>query len=120
MKKRTLRYAFMIAAIIGFAGIVALAFPTYPVAAQAEQDPAQLEQQPGSDDRLDGERPRRRPPRRGGPLMRVLDIDRDGQLSADEMENATEALKTLDKNGDGILGRDELRPPRPPRRGQQN
>jgi len=44
MKKRTLRYAFMIAAIIGFAGIIALAFPTYPVAAQsADQDSAQLD-----------------------------------------------------------------------------
>ena len=37
MKKRTLRYAFMIAAIIGFAGIIALAFPTCPAAAQAER-----------------------------------------------------------------------------------
>ncbi|MDM8552010.1 hypothetical protein QUF72_18140 [Desulfobacterales bacterium HSG2] len=118
MKKRTLRYAFMIAAIIGFVGIIALAFPTYPAAAQSDRDPAQQEERPDSDDRPDGDRPGRRPPRGGGPLMRVLDIDRDGQLSADEMENAAEALKTLDKNGDGILGRDELRPPRPPRRGE--
>lgn len=119
MKKTTLRYAFM---IIGFTGIIALAFPTYPVAAQpADQDPAQLEKHPGSDDRPDGQRPGRRPPRRGGgPLMRVLDIDKDGQLSADEMKNAAEVLKTLDKNGDGALSRDELRPPRPPRRGQQD
>jgi len=36
-------------------------------------------------------------------------------LSAEEIANATTALKTLDKNEDGKLSRDEMRPPRPGR-----
>ncbi len=50
--------------------------------------------------------------------MVALDKDRDGELSRDEIADAPKALKTLDKNGDGILSHEELRPTRPhgPRR----
>jgi hypothetical protein len=34
-------------------------------------------------------------------------------IDADEIANAPAALKALDKNGDGKLTQDELRPPRP-------
>ena len=63
-----------------------------------------------------------RPHHPPGPFMRVLDTDRDGQLSAAEIANAPQALLTLDKNGDGMLGRDELRPKWPgrSRRGPQD
>ncbi|NOX53217.1 MAG: hypothetical protein GXP27_02010 [Planctomycetes bacterium] len=44
------------------------------------------------------------------PLMRALDLDGDGELSAEEIQKAAESLKKLDKNGDGKLSRDELRP----------
>jgi Ca2+-binding EF-hand superfamily protein len=44
------------------------------------------------------------------PLEEALDADGDHQLSAKEIENAVAALKTLDKNEDGKLGEDELRP----------
>lgn len=44
------------------------------------------------------------------PLEVALDTDGDGQLSAKEIENAVTALKTLDKNEDGKLDADELRP----------
>ena len=44
------------------------------------------------------------------PLIIALDANRDGEISAEEIENATAALKKLDKNGDGKLTRDELRP----------
>lgn len=44
------------------------------------------------------------------PVMVALDADKDGEISAAEIENAAKALKTLDKNGDGKLSADELRP----------
>jgi hypothetical protein len=44
-------------------------------------------------------------------LLPVLDTDKDGELSAEEISGASEALLTLDKNGDGALGKKELAPP---------
>ena len=70
-----------------------------------------------------GERPDGRfggPPMRGGPapgefmrmlpVMKALDADGDGEISAAEIENAVAALKKLDKNQDGKLTADELLP----------
>ncbi len=45
-------------------------------------------------------------------LFRTLDVNRDGKISATEIENAQAALKKLDKNNDGQLTRNELRPER--------
>ena len=53
------------------------------------------------------------PPHQPPPLLMALDTDHDGQLSAAEITHATAALKTLDRDGDGILSGDELHPPRP-------
>lgn len=47
------------------------------------------------------------------PVIAVLDANRDGIIDASEIANASKALLTLDKNGDGQLTIDELRPPRP-------
>ena len=47
------------------------------------------------------------------PLIAALDANHDGVIDAQEIANAPAALKTLDKNGDGKLTRDELMPPRP-------
>ena len=58
-----------------------------------------------------GPRGQRPPP---SPLMEALDVNHDGVIDADEIANAPAELKTLDKNGDGKLTQDELRPPRPP------
>jgi Ca2+-binding EF-hand superfamily protein len=44
------------------------------------------------------------------PLIRALDLNRDGILSEDEIAGAPDALKALDANGDGQLSGDELRP----------
>lgn len=44
------------------------------------------------------------------PLMTALDADRDGSISASEIENAVAALKKLDHNADGVISPDELRP----------
>jgi len=73
-----------------------------------------------------GEPPRHRGP--GGPdreghhpppppLIAALDANHDGVIDETEIANASTALKTLDKNGDGKLTMDELRPPRPEGRG---
>jgi hypothetical protein len=58
---------------------------------------------------MNGHRP---PP---SPLFEALDANHDGVIDANEIANAPAALKTLDKNGDGKLTPDELRPQRPPR-----
>jgi EF hand domain-containing protein len=49
------------------------------------------------------------------PLIAALDANHDGVIDETEIANASAALKTLDKNGDGKLTMDELMPPRPPR-----
>lgn len=48
------------------------------------------------------------------PLMTAFDVNKDGTLSAEEIAQAAPALKTLDKNNDGELTRDEFMgmPPR--------
>ena len=58
----------------------------------------------------------------GPPVIRALDTDGDGSLSAEEIEHATESLAELDKDGDGIISPREMRPQgpqpgaRPPKR----
>lgn len=67
----------------------------------------------------DGERPFGPPGGRFGgprdefappPLIRALDADGDHEISAEEIAGAADALKSLDKNSDGKLSPDELRP----------
>ena len=72
-----------------------------------------------------GEFPQGPPPRDMRPvppLIAALDADRDGTISADELNGATEALKSLDTNGNGTLDPEELRPPHgpPPPEGEQD
>lgn len=57
---------------------------------------------------------RRPPPPPPHPLQLALDTNDDGEISAEEIEGAVDALKKVDRNGDGKLSRDELRPPPPP------
>jgi Ca2+-binding EF-hand superfamily protein len=65
--------------------------------------------------RMDGQRPMGTPP----PLVNALDANHDGTIDATEVANASTALKTLDKNSDGKLTKDELRPMRPQGMGGQ-
>jgi len=44
------------------------------------------------------------------PMMVALDANKDGEISAAELKNATAALSKLDKNKDGKLTREEMRP----------
>ena len=60
-----------------------------------------------------------KPLRRPAPVIRALDVDQDGKLSAEELKNATESLLTLDENGDGELTGEEMFPP-PPVEGGDN
>lgn len=63
------------------------------------------------------------------PIIAALDANSDGVIDANEIANASAALKKLDKNGDGKLTQDELRPAPPeggpggqrgPRQGSQS
>jgi hypothetical protein len=45
------------------------------------------------------------------PVIAALDADRDGVLSESEIANAAVALKKLDRNKDGRIDREEMRPP---------
>lgn len=47
---------------------------------------------------------------RRSPVLSALDIDGDGELSADELDSAPASLKKVDRNGDGEISRDEMRP----------
>ena len=49
-----------------------------------------------------------RPP--SNPIVEAIDKDKNGSLSAEEIKNAVAALKSLDKNGDGEISREEMRP----------
>jgi Ca2+-binding EF-hand superfamily protein len=66
-------------------------------------------------------------PRGGGPgrggfggfdvALTALDTDHNGEISAEEIANAAVTLKTLDKNNDGVITDDEVRPSFPGARG---
>ncbi|MES2463954.1 MAG: hypothetical protein V4671_25570 [Armatimonadota bacterium] len=105
--------------ISGFwVSVFTLTAMTTGVAAGAVQPPTTP---PGS-----GSEPgRERGPRQGGPggpggpgrvslPIAALDVNKDGEISAEEIANATASLKTLDKNNDGRLAALELRPAPPP------
>jgi predicted O-methyltransferase YrrM len=51
------------------------------------------------------------------PVMTALDVNGDGELSAEEIAGATQALSKLDTNKDGKLSREELAPAFPGRGG---
>ena len=49
----------------------------------------------------------------GHPVVRALDADKNGEISAAEINAAPAALAKLDTNADGNVAIDELRPARP-------
>ena len=75
---------------------------------------------PGGERPIPGGQPQGGQGKEGGkrplpPIITALDANGDGVIDADEIANASAALKKLDKNGDGKLTRDEYLPPRPQR-----
>ncbi len=45
------------------------------------------------------------------PLLALFDTNHDGVIDAAEIAAASDVLRTLDQNRDGVLNPDELRPP---------
>ena len=80
-----------------------LAAGTLTLVAQDGQPPRGPKGGPGGEGR----------PHRVPPIVAALDANHDGVIDAAEMANAAAVLKSLDKNGDGQLTVDELRPGRP-------
>jgi len=72
---------------------------------------------PAQGERMGGPGAGHRPP---PPLESALDANGDGVIDADEIANASAALKKLDKNGDGKLTPDEYKPQRPGSGSDQN
>lgn len=73
-------------------------------------DERRSEDRPGRPDGRPGASGPPRPPFGPPALIRALDRDADGEISAEEIKGASESLAKLDKNGDGKLTRDELMP----------
>jgi hypothetical protein len=46
------------------------------------------------------------------PVLALFDADRDGEISEDEIANASEVLACLDRNGDGRITAEDSRPQR--------
>lgn len=87
------------------AAIAALILGTSAWAIVAQNNQAPEDGQGGPGGRM------RRPPMPA--VVRALDANHDGVVDADEIANASAALKTLDKDGDGKLTMRELMGPRP-------
>lgn len=96
------------------------------IAKLAEANRNQAGRGPGAEGFSPGDDPARRgfpggPGGRGGPggpggpnqfdvAFNALDANHDGVISAAEINNASESLKALDKNGDGRITEDEVMP----------
>ena len=87
---------------LGFATAAALALMPGLTGCAAPEQPRE-DVQP--EDREDNDRELRRLA-----TFRALDSDEDGDISAGEIDAASESLASLDDNGDGRLSGDELRP----------
>jgi hypothetical protein len=73
---------------------------------QGQRPPGQGGQGGGGPGGMGGQRPM-------NPFVEVLDGNKDGIIDATEIARASEALKKLDKNGDGKITQEEFRPQRP-------
>jgi Ca2+-binding EF-hand superfamily protein len=97
---------------VGLAACLALALCVAAAWAQEERDGERRDgERRDGERRGDGERGDR--DGRGGfqlPIIAALDKDRNGELNEEEIQGAVAALKTLDRNNDGKVARDEMMP----------
>jgi EF hand len=94
-------------------GLLALGVSAWMLTAQNSGTQSPNDQGPPPNEGPGGGPRRHRPP--PPPIIAALDTNRDGVIDESEIANASAALRTLDKNGDGKLTIDELMGPRPPR-----
>ena len=105
--KTLLQYCLIMNLFIGTLSMIPLIFPLEMALSETGKQFQEEWNDPSMDEKQ--YRPIHLPPRRkGGPLIRVLDIDRNAFLSADEIQNASAALEKLDLDGDGNINRYEL------------
>jgi hypothetical protein len=99
--------------LFGFAIAITLLTPTdfafgqQTVKERDEQGSGQQADR-GSEERAQGKRGGGRGRQGGGGLFRLLDADRDGKLSAKEIDGAIAVLMKLDRNRDSVLDSEEL------------
>lgn len=99
--------------LFGFAIAMAMLMPTHVALAQ-QSGKVRNDQRSGQ--QADRDAKERTPGRKGGGrggqggggLFRLLDVDRDGKLSAKEIDGAVAVLMKLDKDRDGVLSSEEL------------
>lgn len=99
--------------LFGFAIAMAMLTPTHVALAQQSgkgSNDQRSPQQTDSDakERTQGRKSGGRGGQGGGGLFRLFDVDRDGKLSAKEIDGAVAALMKLDKNRNGVLSSEEL------------
>ncbi len=88
------------------AAVATLTLASWPLHAQQDQP-----NRPPAPPQREGQRQNQ--PERGVPLFfRILDTNHDGAIDADEMAHAGEALRKLDRNGDGRLTPEDMQPQR--------
>ena len=99
--------------------VAALAVALFAATSWAQEPEGKKPAPEGKKKARDGERPKGKERPGGGPgffrfppnpLADALDTNKDGEISAEEISAAVTSLKKLDKNSDGKLTRDELRP----------
>ena len=99
--------------LFGFAIAMAMLTPTHVALAQQsgkvrndQRSPQQADRD--AKERTQGRKGGGRGGQGGGGLFRLFDVDRDGKLSAKEIDGAVAVLMKLDRDRNGVLSSEEL------------